>query len=828
MFLPLFGLSSTLGRTASDIKYKDRDRDRHGERERARGRENARERDANENVSSRHRDRDHARERSTDRIRDRPHHRRHSGRHSDSHVGSRSTPATKHAPSKTRTCSPPPASVRVELKSLDSGQHDWAVFVRLDSPIVDLGNVIRKRFEERNRPLESTALFWFFGPNGQELARDDKVTKDVHQIWYRAARFSSHDRWKFSHYQDDTHGRLDSDFTEELIRDIGDGATVKQLRRKIAERWNIQDPNRIVLIAKGGFRPGSIKGDCWEVRRIKEKWLCRWIAIDVCPEKRYIVLKGLRREYVFHPDDRSPRNMEYLKTMMVDKLFRNVRQYGKSHFPLSSGSDDLARITLRKHDGRTVRDREPVVWGAEYTFDLSYPEERKFSDEETWLLAATETCMICLDRKKVSELPVQITSGCKHEPTTCKPCLEQWLQSSMESTTWDRLKCPECPELLKHADVQRYASISTFTRYDELATRAALKDMPNFRWCLSTTCKSGQIDDASCTKFKCKACKTSHCIHHNVPWHKGETCAEYDKRNKKRLKDEKASEETIKKTSKKCPECKKAVHKYEGCNHITCVCGHEWCYICFAKFERNHVGFLFCRHLPTCTERDQFIDLVDNPPADPINPFDPPNRNDDNGRRVEQLWWAREEGFRPHLQHLRAARRPQARGAQVPIPPPPPPPGHFDPLPTLPRRRNAVAGQGGLGAADWGALFDIPVRPREPAAAGGQAAAAAAAAPPPGQAAPLFIGAVNVLTDQINNLANNLQEAVNQQVHNGNNNNNNQANPRVREWVRRNAVGLGAEFFAPWMDPQTQPPRATVWPEGFEADTFEGALPRRR
>ncbi len=99
--------------------------------------------------------------------------------------------------------------------------------------------------------------------------------------------------------------------------------------------------------------------------------------------------------------------------------------------------------------------------------------------------------MVCCDDKRITEMPLRITAACRHSPTLCKSCLQHWIQSSLDDLSWDRLKCPECPELLKFEDVKRFAASDVFERYDRLATRAALKEMRNFRWCLGANCESG-------------------------------------------------------------------------------------------------------------------------------------------------------------------------------------------------------------------------------------------------------------------------------------------------------------------------------------------------
>ena len=91
-----------------------------------------------------------------------------------------------------------------------------------------------------------------------------------------------------------------------------------------------------------------------------------------------------------------------------------------------------------------------------------------------------------------------------------------------------------------------------------------------FKWCLNSRCDAGQIFPRGCTKAQCHACKRSICVHHNMPWHKHETCEQYDHRTRKLKKGEKASAKWIKETTKSCPKCERAVHKYTGCDHVTC------------------------------------------------------------------------------------------------------------------------------------------------------------------------------------------------------------------------------------------------------------------
>ncbi|KAF2671204.1 hypothetical protein BT63DRAFT_438699 [Microthyrium microscopicum] len=130
--------------------------------------------------------------------------------------------------------------------------------------------------------------------------------------------------------------------------------------------------------------------------------------------------------------------------------------------------------------------------------------------------------------------------------------------------------------------------------------------MPDFHWCISSSCKSGQIHEVSLDGpvFRCHACGLRSCVAHNVPWHSGESCEEYTYRTrpKHQRKEDRASEKLVGRIAKICPgpNCGVKIQKTAGCDHMTCrQCTHEFCWICLASYtdiRRNGNG----AHQPSC------------------------------------------------------------------------------------------------------------------------------------------------------------------------------------------------------------------------------------
>ena len=112
------------------------------------------------------------------------------------------------------------------------------------------------------------------------------------------------------------------------------------------------------------------------------------------------------------------------------------------------------------------------------------------------------------------------------------------------------------------------------------------------------------------------------CLVHNVAWHEGETCKEFDYRKshaneRHQKRQEKASNKAISRLTKKCPgragNCGWNIEKNGGCDHMTCLfpfldyvwtgsespsklwrsllclhigakCQHEFCWVCLAPY----------------------------------------------------------------------------------------------------------------------------------------------------------------------------------------------------------------------------------------------------
>lgn len=222
-------------------------------------------------------------------------------------------------------------------------------------------------------------------------------------------------------------------------------------------------------------------------------------------------------------------------------------------------------------------------------------------------------CIVCGDSKSTLEFPAaRPTTSCTHPIQTCSDCLSTWLTSEITTNGTSPIKCPQCSQHLTHTDIQRSATPSTFRTYDNLSTRAALSALTDFAWCLSPTCASGQENTSNANFMHCMACNYQQCLSHRVPWHVGETCAQYDARTQ-HGEEEAQTAKMLDDVSKTCPNpkgCGCRIQKIDGCDHMTCRrCRWEFCWRCGAsQKEIRRVGNT--AHEGSCVYHSRNLEVV--------------------------------------------------------------------------------------------------------------------------------------------------------------------------------------------------------------------------
>ncbi|CAG8587108.1 14705_t:CDS:2, partial [Racocetra persica] len=172
----------------------------------------------------------------------------------------------------------------------------------------------------------------------------------------------------------------------------------------------------------------------------------------------------------------------------------------------------------------------------------------------------TIECHICCGNALVSDF-VNITTKCNHK--VCRACVNQHINYHLNTKGITKIECFElsCKALMEYQDMKRVASKDLFERYEHLSFREAIRQIPDFRWCKNPTCGSGQehFEKENSPIMICDACGKMTCYTHDVSWHEGLTCAEYEI-----VKGtiEGATRDAIERETKNCPECGARIYKY--------------------------------------------------------------------------------------------------------------------------------------------------------------------------------------------------------------------------------------------------------------------------
>ena len=220
-----------------------------------------------------------------------------------------------------------------------------------------------------------------------------------------------------------------------------------------------------------------------------------------------------------------------------------------------------------------------------------------------------DACYTCLEQLSSSNAPRNITIQCEHSIRACHQCLRKCVIAQAESTTLDKIRCPECHAILQYQNMQEFAPADLLNRWELLQIRKAIPTDERFICCAHEGCNFGGVCNPAVDSFViCSGCNHRTCVSCETPHHDGLTCAEAKKgRVAERQREENKTENYFAENKdgiKICPnkECGAALMKSDGCDHFTCShCRFQFCWICRAPWadimlHGNHYHHEDCRH----------------------------------------------------------------------------------------------------------------------------------------------------------------------------------------------------------------------------------------
>ncbi|XP_077230241.1 E3 ubiquitin-protein ligase RSL1-like [Tasmannia lanceolata] len=157
------------------------------------------------------------------------------------------------------------------------------------------------------------------------------------------------------------------------------------------------------------------------------------------------------------------------------------------------------------------------------------------------------------------------------------------------------VRCPDvnCKGLLEPESCQQILPAEVFDRWGDAPCESMILGSQTV-YCPYKDCIAFLVGDEEefVTQTECPSCRRLFCARCKVPLHSGVGCEEFQRLNKEEIGKYDLMVMDLAKRSKwkRCPRCKFYVEKIQGCLHITCRCGFQFCYGCGSTWSVTHAS----------------------------------------------------------------------------------------------------------------------------------------------------------------------------------------------------------------------------------------------
>jgi len=182
-------------------------------------------------------------------------------------------------------------------------------------------------------------------------------------------------------------------------------------------------------------------------------------------------------------------------------------------------------------------------------------------------------CKICFSDDQVGK-----KLQCGH--SFCQGCLTHHIQGAIAGKNTAVLRCPHegCKHIINESDVKAVTDEKIQKAYEDQVRLEFAMRQKGYRHCPTKNCNHYFIMSDK-GAMDCPECKQRYCANClKAPHGPGVDC---------RAEEDKANDEWKKKNTKVCAACKANIQKNDGCKHMTCKCGYQFCWACLARWNGN-------------------------------------------------------------------------------------------------------------------------------------------------------------------------------------------------------------------------------------------------
>lgn len=169
------------------------------------------------------------------------------------------------------------------------------------------------------------------------------------------------------------------------------------------------------------------------------------------------------------------------------------------------------------------------------------------------------------------------------EDKFCLDCLKKHIKTQVFP-----IPCPnpKCQDTVSPMVVKELMDEEFYKKYEDRSLSNLTEKEPDiFSCCPTPGCGYIFVFDADeSPHFRCEKCLKHYCLKCKCEYHKNRTCIQYI-RERVNNPDEMFIQFALGKKFKQCPGCKRWIEKNEGCLHMRCLCGFDFCYECGRAME---------------------------------------------------------------------------------------------------------------------------------------------------------------------------------------------------------------------------------------------------